>query len=172
MATVRIPLHSRKYPDLHAAIDEEDYELVSRYRWHPWTRPHINTFYAQANARVDGKWTVIKMHRLILGLDQPAIDHINRNGLDNRRSNLRFALAGENGANSRNRNGCSSQFRGVDWFPRARKWRASISVKGKSQHLGLYADEIEAARAFDRAAIKQWGEFATLNFPDLTAVTR
>jgi hypothetical protein len=90
------------------------------------------------------------MHRLILGLpvgDPRLGDHINRNRLDNRRSNLRIVDRAGNGQNVGSRAGSTSSFRGVSWDSRNRKWSAQCMLRQKLYHLGRYTSEIEAARA-------------------------
>ena len=157
-----VPLHGKKAAGRVALIDDEDYELVSRYRWNLRHKPRSTNFYAQANiSRAVGRGT-IKMHCLIMG--QPGIDHRNGNGLDNRRSNLRAATPGQNNANSRPRSNCTSPYKGVYWNADRGKWQAQISVGGRSTNLGRFASEEEAARAYDAAAIAAWGEYARPNF--------
>jgi hypothetical protein len=96
------------------------------------------------------------MHRLILGLspgDGLCADHINRNKLDNRRSNLRIVPPTANTQNMV-RHGGTSPYRGVHWAKAERRWRAQISKNGKGIALGYYDDEIEAARAAQRARLE------------------
>lgn len=168
---VRIPLHSRKYPDLHAIVDEADAELVSGYRWN--VQPGRNTFYAVAFVRLRGmkRPVTIKMHRVILDPSgDRVVDHIDGNGLNNTRANLRAGTHQQNMQNiqsrSSHRDG-SSQYLGVSRQRSSKKWRAGIYVNGTQQHLGVFVTEIEAAHAYDRAAIEHLGELASLNFPDL-----
>ncbi|MDI9433494.1 MAG: hypothetical protein QM570_17405 [Planctomycetota bacterium] len=87
-----------------------------------------------------------------------------RNGLDNRRCNLRICTQLQNSQNSRRRRPGKSRFRGV--FPRGDKWQAAVQHNGKPMYLGLFDEEVEAARARDRKAFELAGEFAVLNFPD------
>jgi len=118
--TVEISLTQGKV----ALIDDEDMELVSKHKW--CVRREPNNFYAATGVtRPSGVHTVLRMHRLIMdaprGMD---VDHINHNGLDNRRVNLRICTRTQNLRNSRKRKGCSSRFKGVAWCKPAKKWRA------------------------------------------------
>lgn len=152
-----------------AIVDDEDYEWLSWYKWRVTFGP--NVAYAirnlLAHEREPGTKGVSRMHRMVLGVDGtsvPPIDHINHDGLDNRRANLRLCTSGQNKANGRSFVGASS-FKGVDWHKENRKWRAQINVNGKKRLLGTFVDEVDAAMAHDQAAIEAWGEYAYLNFP-------
>jgi hypothetical protein len=93
------------------------------------------------------------------------VDHINGNGLNNRRSNMRNCTRAQNSANRRPKRGAASPYKGV--FPRPDgKFEASICHDGRKQYLGRFENEIEAARAYDKKAKELHGEFAYLNFPD------
>lgn len=94
------------------------------------------------------------------------VDHINGDTLDNRKQNLRVASKSQNAANMRKHRG-SSKFKGVCWNRKSGKWAVEIKVNGKTQYLGMYADEILAAKVYDTAAKHLFGEFAQLNFPKL-----
>ena len=106
------------------------------------------------------------MHREIM--DAPAglyVDHINRNGLDNRRPNLRIVTPQQNSWNTRLGIGRGrSKYKGVSQDKDVRKWRASICIDKKLKHLGYFTDEKQAAEAYDKAAKKHRGEYAFLNF--------
>jgi len=93
------------------------------------------------------------------------IDHINQIKDDNRIENLREATRSQNGMNRSSYNGTASQYKGVGWHKHANKWNAYIQINGKKIHLGYFTIEIEAARAYDRAAIEHFGIYANLNFP-------
>jgi len=107
------------------------------------------------------------MHRLLLGtLPGLEPDHINGDGCDNRRCNLRFCTHSQNIMNKRKRLGCSSIYKGVSWRKARRKWAAYIRVDGRLKHLGYFGDESEAARAYDKEARKHFKEFAKPNLAE------
>jgi hypothetical protein len=108
------------------------------------------------------------MHRQILDAPEGVwVDHIDGDGLNNRKSNLRLCSAIENARNRRPRPNCRSRYKGISWHKRQKKWAVRIGKRGKGIHLGSFDDQIEAAVAYDRKAEKLFGEFAYLNFPDL-----
>lgn len=173
-----IQLHGMKAAGRVALVDDEDYALVAQFRWHcfePPTHPGCrnNGPYAKTQqpcwpgqpARRDEAGRVIRvkivMHQLILGIK--GIDHINHDGLDNRRANLRPATKSQNAQNKRSELGSNSQYRGVSWDKRKRKWQVMIMINGKYTYIGLFADEVEAARAYDAAAVEAFGEYALIN---------
>ena len=151
-----IPLSRGKF----AIVDAADFELVNRYKWH--ANKGGRTYYATSQE----KRRAISMHRLIL--NAPAglfVDHINHNGTDNRRANLRFCTWAENCRNSLPRQGESSRYKGVHWCKRRKKFFATITFNRKKRGLGYFDCEIDAAKAYDKKAKELFGEFAYLNFP-------
>ncbi len=150
----RIPLGS----GLFAIVDACDYPEISKYKWR--ASRHGPTVYASCVKR--GK--VVYMHRMILRARKGClVDHIDGNGLNNRRCNLRVCTHQQNRANVGPRGGVS-RFVGVG---RMRdKWQARITFRGKVFHLGTFDDEVEAAKARDRKAYELHGEYAYLNFPE------
>jgi hypothetical protein len=145
-----------------ALVDDEDYERVNKLKWYAEKRR--NTFYARAYNPITRK--PIRMHRFILNpKNNERIDHINNNGLDGRRCNMRIATNAQNLMNVAKRlNGSSSKYKGVYWYKRYNKWGSHIGVDGKTIHLGFFINEIDAAHAYDNAAKRLFGGYAWLNF--------
>lgn len=144
-------------------VSEEDYDLVSQHRWH--ASKVGNTLYAKRSIGSQSKGTrkIILMHRIILP-SIPLIDHIDGNGLNNVRDNLRRASRSENARNRLpNQLYKSSKFKGVHWDKWANGWRAMIEVNRTRINLGRYKSEIEAAQAYDQGALKYFGTFARTN---------
>lgn len=140
-------------------VDDADYDWLNQWKWNAAKKD--DSFYA---VRQNGN-KKIKMHRLILGLNDPKIlgDHRDRNGLNNQRYNLRQATHTQNRHNSSGFKSSSSKFKGVSWDKNTQKWRASIRTLGKKTNLGFFKLESEAAIAYDNAAKERHGEYANLN---------
>ena len=149
-------------------VDEEDYDKISSYKW--WIKGDGKRFYAVTTVHISGtkKSKKLRMHRLLFDLPDSSIkiDHINGNGLDNRRSNLRMCSNQQNISNSRNTRGGVSKYKGV-WYRkdgnRTKPWSANIKVNYKKISLGVYLTEDEAAKAYNDAAIEYFGDFAEIN---------
>jgi hypothetical protein len=162
----KITLKNEKF----AIVSPQDYEWLSRHKW--CLQKSCQTFYAVRYAWLgNGSRKYISMHREILKVGKEYyIDHINHNGLDNRRENLRPATPRQNAQHRRkSRAKTTSKYRGVYWFKERRKWASQILVNKKNKGLGYYDDEEEAARAYDAAAREYHGEFAELNFESAAA---
>ena len=142
-----------------ALVDDRDCELVGGLSWYAYKSG--NNWYA---ARIlNGKH--ITMQNFIMGKKDELIwDHKNRNGLDNRRCNLRLATRTQNIINSRKRKNSSSKYKGVSFYKRDGTWQSNIRVNKELIYLGRFDDEVEAAKIYDDAARKHFREFATLNF--------
>lgn len=142
----------------YALVDADDYEWLNQYTWHL-----CGGGYAARAVR----GTQILMHREIM--DAPKgkfVDHIDGNRANNCRANLRICTQNENMRNQGKRPNATSPFKGVYIYRRTGKWCAKLQLNGKSIWLGYFDDEVEAARAYDRAAVEYFGEFARLNFPE------
>lgn len=155
-----VPLTQGKF----AVIDASDRELVESRSWS--ARRKGNAWYAQSSAWSDGRRTIEEMHILLLGRIQGlVIDHIDGDGLNNRRSNLRHVTHQENLRNQHAHRDNSSGYKGVHAHPSSGLWAARIKFDGQSVHLGYFRDAAEAAAVYDAAARDQFGECARLNFP-------
>jgi hypothetical protein len=150
-------------------VDDVDVDGLSMYSWNlsKWqkTANHRPSIYVK---RVDCKGKCILMHRQVLGiLENPKlqVDHIDADGLNNTRKNLRLCTTMQNSQNARPRIGCSSKYKGVSWSKRRKKWRVRTHIDYRCYYLGYFEDEIEAAMAYDKAALEMFGEFARINFP-------
>lgn len=145
-----------------AIVDASDVEMLSHWTW------RVSEGYVRAygGMSADGKVQHVRMHRVIMAPDPGQdVDHINGDGLDNRRANLRLCHRRQNIRNQRKHRNNTSGYKGVFWQRDKGKWRASISKNYRSHHLGYFTGKTEAARAYDSAARELHGEFAQLNFP-------
>lgn len=164
---MNIELHRRAAPSLWAVIDDADFELVSQHRWFPQVKSHGT--YAVANVRkADGRRTQIYMHTLVTGWSY--VDHMDHDGLNNQRANLRVSNDWLNQANRRAQSGGTSQYKGVNFNRAAGRWYVRIKFGERQTWVGSFLDEVEAARAYDRAAREAFGEHACVSFADLAAV--
>jgi AP2 domain len=145
--------------NLFALVDDEDFEYLNKFYWRACKRP--TTVHAVTN--IEGKH--IYMHNLILINNNPQLtpDHINNNGLDNQRENLRLATRTQQIANRRiNRNNIS-RFKGISWDRKKNSWVARLMCKGVYKFLGYFNTKEEAAHAYNKAAFEAFGGFAKLN---------
>jgi hypothetical protein len=159
----QIELHRRTGPSMWTEVDDEDAEMLARWRWCP--QRGRNTWYAITSARnPEGLPKRMMMHGLLLGVDR--VDHIDGDGLNNHRSNLRPATAVQNlwNAGARRSVDGGSRFKGVRLV--RQPWAAGIVVGGVLHSLGRFTSEEEAARAYDAAAREHFGEYARRNFPE------
>jgi hypothetical protein len=150
----RIPLGNGRF----ATVDAADYEELSKYKWYA-VRKGVSVYAAR---RKGGR--IVFMHREIMTPPKGyVVDHIDHNTLNNRRCNLRVCTNEQNSVGKKSRVG-SSQFVGVQH--RGRRWQAAVVCRGEFFYLGLFDDEIEAAKVRDRKAYELHGPYAHLNFPE------
>ena len=167
---MEIILKSKKYGITKVClIDAEDLQLILKYKWHLQKDKRAKTYYATSTQRcsLTGKQRTVGMHRLILGITDKNVfvDHIDHDGLNNQKSNLRPCSKAENSMhrNGPNRN---SAINYIGVYRNRDKFRSNITINGKYTNLGTVATAEEAARLYDAAAKKHFGEFATLNFKE------
>ena len=164
---VEVKLGHSKYA---ALVDDPDWELVRGWCWNAQVQRYkgkVVRVSAQRSCIRKGKQSVMLMHRWILGIDGVKgvqVDHINGNGLDNRRSNLRIASQSENLRNRKMASHNRSGFKGVYFAKQAwavsKPWRAQIKVNGRKLSLGYFLTPEEAYEAYKEAAIQHHGQFA------------
>ena len=156
----KIIINSKKRGIKEVLVDDEDFDFLNKYKWS--LAGHDQYYYAVGwvNSRS------IRMHRLIMKEDNKSvlIDHKDHNGLNNQKINLRRATYSQNGMNRRVKSTSLSQYLGLGWCKRRKRWIASITQNGKPTFLGWFKDEKEAAIEYDKAAKAMFGEFANLNF--------
>lgn len=156
----KIPLTRGKF----ALVDDEDFEYLNQWKWYLQKTKNGDSYAVRNQYRLGmgNKSKKIYMHKLIFGFSEDVVDHINRDKLDNRKINLRSCDQQKNswnrGLSKRNKSG----FKGVRM--EYGKWRARIRLNNKQAHLGVFKTKEEAAKAYDFAAKKHYGEFAKINF--------
>jgi AP2 domain/HNH endonuclease len=140
-------------------IDDADFELVSPYRWDAQRSLSTRTTYARS--RLGGSRSAVPLHRLLLSPPEGSVvDHIDGNGLNNVRSNLRVCSRSENSFNAQRRKDNTSGFKGVYWHRRIGKWQAEVVAHRKRNHLGYYDTPEQAAEVARAFREKVHGEFA------------
>ncbi|HEY1700861.1 MAG TPA: hypothetical protein VGG75_14215 [Trebonia sp.] len=164
-----VQLHGKVAAGRVARVDAADYEELMQYRWLGWEKPaseyrRSNGPYACRQYRVDGKSVLLFMHTFLTGWRRT--DHIDHDGLNNQRYNLRETTTAHNEHNSRARINTYSRYKGVTWSKASRKWQAGIRVDGHLYYLGQFTDEKEAAQVYDTAAMREFGPHAVFNFPE------
>jgi hypothetical protein len=158
----RIKLSQEQY----TIVDDDDFNRINRFsKWYANKDHKYNRYYAICHDPNNNK-RIIAMHRFILDLkygDRVHVDHINGNGLDNRKINLRICNHSQNQANCNIQSG-TSQYKGVSYYKRISRYCASIRCNGNVYYLGAFTNEREAALAYDKKAKELFGDFAKTNF--------
>ena len=155
----RIPLTQGKF----AIVDDEDFEYLSQFKW--CASKNGNRYYAKRSIWENGRRFLLPMQNAIMGVPHGVIvDHIDQNGLNNTRHNLRVCTRAENNYNKGKQKNNTSGFKGVSRD--RRKWCAVIWMNRTRKHLGFFSTPEEAARAYDAAARELHGDFACTNFVD------
>jgi len=143
-----------------AIIDADDLEIVNTSNWYASVKPR--TVYAIRAVYNNGTQQILRLHRIIMkapfGME---VDHINGNGLDNRKINLRVVSKNENAKNKRMNLNNSSGFKGVSWSNKRGKWLSQIQHDGTAIYLGCYLSKEEAYEVYCAASEKYHGEFGS-----------
>jgi hypothetical protein len=164
---IEIPLSQGKV----SLIDDDDADRVQDYKWTLFFNPRNGKRYAKRGIQCKGKkQQTIYLHRFLM--DAPAhlhVDHINGDGLDNRRTNLRLVTPSQNQYNMKRQADTATGFKGVQFDKRKKRYYARITSCGKTYALGGHSTAEAAAHAYDAKAVELFGEFALLNFPHIAA---
>lgn len=146
-------------------VDESDTGILRSHHWSIQRNRQSETYYVYRQVRTGGHRRKIYLHRELMGATAGyQVDHINGDGLDNRRINLRLCTNVENSYNRKPSSRSKTGLKGVYKTSRG-KWAACCSSSGRTLHLGIYPTSVDAARAYDVYAVEHYGEFAWLNFP-------
>jgi len=142
--------------------DKEDEELINQYKWYKPRLYHPRSKTMYVTGYKDGK--KVLMHRLVMHSPKGNIDHINGNGLDNRKINLRVVTRSQNGANNDKYKNNTSGYKGVSWHKKRKVWQASLSHNGHTVFIGRFNNPIEAAVAYDKKSVELFGDYSKHNF--------
>jgi hypothetical protein len=150
-----------------AVVDDEDFSILSKYKWHYQKNNSRKTGYAIRHIRVGGRkgrCLSFMMHREILGLqtgDAIQCDHIDGDGLNNRRGNLRKCTQAQNQWNTPARNG--REIKGVYWEERHKSWKVSFRLNGKIKNFGRFKNKNDAINSYNEIVFKERGSYAKIN---------
>ena len=140
-----------------AIVDDKDFDFLNQWKWY-----FAHGYAVRTQNNYPNKPFQVRMHRIILGTPEGMdSDHINRDRLDNRRSNLRICNRSQNISNTFLRSN-KSGYKGVEWHKASQKWQARIRFYGKRLQLGVFKTALSAHRAYNKAARKYHGKFARL----------
>lgn len=145
-----------------ALVDDADYDFVNQWKW--CAHRNQQRWYAERGEYSTGKCVMIKMHRLLMNTPIGiVVDHIDGNGLNCQRSNMRNCTNKQNLANRASSKNSSSKYLGVFYHSHRKRWAAALRKDKKKIYLGYFINENDAALAYNKAAIIHHGEFANLN---------
>jgi hypothetical protein len=150
---------------MFSEVDDDVYNEESKHKWHIF-KSKSGGYYTTRLKQINKTRRRLLLHRVILGLnfgDGNRVDHIDGNGLNNQRSNLRLCTHSQNLMNQKKTKG-KSKYKGVTWHKKRNLWMASIKKDKNTHYLGYFSEEIDAAKAYDKAAKVLFGEFAKTNF--------
>lgn len=137
--------------------DDEDFDRLSIRKWWVTNNTVVITKFPRNKTR--------SISTIVMNRKGVMFDHINRDIFDNRKCNLRECTPSQNNMNRKKMAGTSSKYKGVHWAKPNKKWKAKIVIHDKRIHLGYFENEEDAARAYDKAALSLFKEFANINFP-------
>ena len=156
----KIDISTKKYPDIFALVDDEDYERINRWKWYS-----NKAGYAVREVK-KGRFIklTLRMHREILRyVGEKEVDHINNNKLDNQKINLRLCTHVENLMNKIKQSNNTSGYKGVSLHKKTGLWVAQLRYNGKRKLTKYFRNKEDAARAYNKSALENFGEFAHLN---------
>ena len=153
-----------------AQVSDDQYERASQYKWHA-SQTAAGTWYATRNGKrfIFGREKPVQLHRFLMNVTDPSleVDHIDGDGLNCQNENLRVCTHAENMRNFSKPRNNTTGYKGVSHMKEGR-YGAHIKHNGVAQYLGTYNNVLDAARAYDKAAVELHGEFAKLSFPQPT----
>lgn len=137
-------------------VDDDDFDRLADFKW-----IHAGRGYAIRSKMTNRVVTREYMHRVIAGASKgQTVDHVNGNTADNRKQNLRICSHGEN---LQNRKVGKKHLKGIWKMPCGIRWRAMITAGKRRHYLGVFDSELDAAKAYNEAAVRLHGQFARLN---------
>lgn len=139
-------------------VDDEDYPILSRHKWYLHNGHNTKTKYAHTN--IHG---TLLMHRLIVGSNTVVVDHIDHNGLNNQKANLRVISDSQNKHSGPLRKDNKTGYKGVFYVASRGKYVAYIRKNNKRKHIGVFDDKYSAAEAYNKVALELYGEQAYQN---------
>jgi hypothetical protein len=156
---------SKKYGNHQVMIDDEDYQRVMKYHWNVYSSKRHSTLYVHSRVFVDNRYTTLRLHRVVMRItdSKVQIDHKDHNGLNNQKKNLRPCTPSLNGGNQSISKLNTSGFKGVHYSKNNHNWVARITVQRTRISLGSFANISDAAKAYNKAALRYFAQFSRLN---------